>query len=128
MFVSGSHNDLALNFWRSRKQVAKMDLSNRYKDRENHHMPLSVGDITAHSGWVLHSADGNPGPKDRLALAVSYVSADAVIRKGWDKFEAGHEEDFASYGSWVKDVKVGKIIKDNHPRVPVISFPSERYQ
>jgi ectoine hydroxylase-related dioxygenase (phytanoyl-CoA dioxygenase family) len=29
VFVSGSHNDIALNFWRSRKQVANMDLSKR---------------------------------------------------------------------------------------------------
>jgi ectoine hydroxylase-related dioxygenase (phytanoyl-CoA dioxygenase family) len=27
VFVSGSHKDLALNFWRSQKQVLNMDLS-----------------------------------------------------------------------------------------------------
>jgi ectoine hydroxylase-related dioxygenase (phytanoyl-CoA dioxygenase family) len=85
-------------------------------------MPLNLGDVTAHSGWVLHSAGANTGTEDRLALAVSYVDADARVRKGWDEFDGdtGHGEDYLSYGGWVKDVKVGKRIK--HPNVPIIKW------
>lgn len=38
--------------------------------------------MTAHNGWTLHSAPPNFTGEDRLALAVSYVDGDAVVREG----------------------------------------------
>ena len=38
--------------------------------------------MTAHNGWTLHSAPPNFTGEDRLALAISYVDGDAVVREG----------------------------------------------
>lgn len=52
-----------------------------YKDNMVNYMPLSLGDVTVHSGWTHHCAGGNDSNEDRLALAISYVDARAEIRE-----------------------------------------------
>jgi len=113
IFADKSHNDFALNFW----DAEGGDLTGRYS--ESHHMPLALGDATAHHGWCLHATDGFPN-SPRLAYTISYVNAAAVVRKVTGKDEKGHGEDEASYREWIGGVKPGRRIPDNHPHIPVI--------
>jgi Phytanoyl-CoA dioxygenase (PhyH) len=113
VFCSKSHSDFALPYWNpvaagvsdSDSTSPWYNLEERYGITQQEgvrskfsnlvdYMPLSVGDVTAHSGWTLHCANGNkgysndqkprnnqpPSHRDRLALAISYVDARAPVR------------------------------------------------
>ena len=109
IYASRSHNDFALNFW-----GGEPDLEGRYNVVD--HLPLSVGDVVAHHGFALHSS--KPSKKERWAYTVSYVNADAKVRKGFKK-ERGRREDEASWGRWVGKGR----LTDDHDVVPVVWPP-----
>jgi hypothetical protein len=154
-FVDKSHSDFALPFWNGvvdyeegkengveRKKVNHDEyqrLEQRYGGEKHcvkHHMPMSVGDLTVHSGWTLHCTQGgsNSGDgerainvgEDRYALAVSYVDARAQVREGaWEELMAsetstgrGYSEDRWSFQEWLNDVKPRKYFE--HDLVPIV--------
>jgi hypothetical protein len=138
VFCSKSHSDFSLPYW---NPLDKADanpsspwnaLEERYHrndmdDDDGHlvdYMPLQTGDVTAHAGWTLHCADGNTVAtdgqvQDRLALAVTYVDARAVIREDALTSSSGDNEDVWSYRDWVGDVpaRTSYIV---HKRVPIV--------
>lgn len=126
-FCSKSHADFALPYW---NPITATDnnvddnewdrLAERYPKRLVHYMPMTVGDMTAHSGWTLHCSDGNSeGLHDRLALAISYVDGDAEIRPNWET--TGDNEDRWSYEVWCKSVTPRTRI--HHDLVPIVWPP-----
>ncbi len=140
-FVDKSHSDFALPYWNEydSDEYSRLDL--RYgttagEQRESHHMPLNIGDITVHAGWTLHCANGNSdysGPnqnEDRIALAISFVDTNAQIRAevqsnshGKDHYntDLGDNEDQWSFKSWVNDVEARAYFE--HDLVPIIWPP-----
>ena len=141
-FVSKSHADFALPFWNPFPSASSSDngketnpwdhLDARYQQNEIiNYMPLSKGDLTAHSGWTLHCADSQPtygkeganpsaaAGADRLALAISYVDARAPVRENvLTDGDHGDDEDQWSYADWVKEVSPGQEFE--HPLVPIV--------
>jgi Phytanoyl-CoA dioxygenase (PhyH) len=116
VFASKSHADYSLLYWQQRttschgETSQHVDLSKRYTDVVDY-MPLSLGDVTFHAGWTLHCADGG---EERLALAITYVDAQAPIRSD---LRDGDDEDAWSYRDWISDVPPGTCNWD-HPLVP----------
>jgi ectoine hydroxylase-related dioxygenase (phytanoyl-CoA dioxygenase family) len=127
LFCSKSHSDVALPYWNSHVGDGDGDsgwdrLENRYPKRIADYMPLQVGDVTVHSGWTLHSSNGNEHGKDRVALAISFVDAKAEVRQdasGDDSKNIGDNEDQWSYQDWVHEVPVRKPFK-HHDLVPIV--------
>jgi ectoine hydroxylase-related dioxygenase (phytanoyl-CoA dioxygenase family) len=125
LFVPKSHNDFALPFWNEFDGPEYDRLEERYNNKSLHYMPLNLGDLTVHSGWTLHCADGNDSSEDRLALAISYVDARAEIRETAMNFSPstgggyGDNEDQWSYREWVGQVPVRKPF-GTHPLVPIV--------
>jgi ectoine hydroxylase-related dioxygenase (phytanoyl-CoA dioxygenase family) len=125
IFVPKSHNDFALPFWNEFDGHEYSRLERRYKDKTVHYMPMSVGDVTIHSGWTLHCADGNDSTECRHALAISIVDARAEIRETALDFSPsngggyGDNEDQWSYREWVSQVPVRKPF-GTHQLVPII--------
>jgi ectoine hydroxylase-related dioxygenase (phytanoyl-CoA dioxygenase family) len=128
-FVSKSHSDFALPFWNKFDGKEYERLDERYKGRSVHYMPMKVGDVTVHSGWTLHCADGNTDGIDRHALAISFVDAEAEVREQALDFDRsgssgyGDNEDHWSYKEWVQQVPARK--KFRHALVPVV-WPSDQ--
>lgn len=127
-FVSGSHSDFALPFWNRNDGNDSGGEYDRLDERyggDNYvvdHMPLSIGDVTAHAGWTLHGAAGGIGGGDRYALAVTYVDAMAQIREDAANSSRGHDEDKRSYQDWIKDVEPRSYFE--HDLVPIV-IPEE---
>lgn len=123
LFVSGSHSDFALPFWNMDREGGEYNrLEQRYGGAKGieHYMPMAVGDVSAHAGWTLHSANagiGNDG-MDRYALAVTYVDAKAEIRQDAVNSTVGHDEDRRSYEDWVREVPPRSYFE--HPLVPTL--------
>ena len=121
-FVSGSHSDFALPFWNRNEddtggEYDRLDI--RYGDDSvEDHMPMNVGDLTAHAGWTLHGANGGIGAMDRYALAVTYVDSNAEIRDDVSSSSVGHSEDRRSYSDWVDEVVPRSYFE--HDLVPVV--------
>ena len=142
VFCSKSHSDFALPYWNEYSKTSEDPDSpwNRLDERYGgdramvDYMPVSMGDVTAHSGWVLHCADPIPtDAEDRVALAVSFVDARAPIRRriresdqrtAHTKDDAGDPEDAWSYRDWIKDVPVNKP-NFHHDLVPIL-YPPRR--
>jgi ectoine hydroxylase-related dioxygenase (phytanoyl-CoA dioxygenase family) len=126
MFCSKSHSDLALPYWNplltgdNATATSEWDrLEHRYPQRIVDYMPLAMGDVTVHSGWTLHCANGNDGGSDRVALAISYVDAKAELRAdALDDAGKGDNEDKWSYQDWAHSVKPRKPFK--HDLVPIV--------
>jgi len=126
IFVSKSHSDFALPFWNDFEGGTEYGrLDERYGCSEVNHMPLELGDVTIHSGWTLHCADGNESDEDRMALAITYVDARAEIREDAMKETEGtmdggygDNEDKWSYKDWVTEVLPRKQF--THPLVPIV--------
>jgi hypothetical protein len=138
VFCSKSHSDFSLPYW---NPLEKADdnpdspwnaLEERYyrndmDDDDGHlvdYMPLQTGDVTAHAGWTLHCADGNMlatdgHVQDRLALAITYVDARAVVREDALTSSSGDNEDVWSYRDWVGDVPA-RTSYFVHKRVPIV--------
>ncbi len=132
IFCSKSHSDFALPYWNppegnsaSSSSSAWDRLEDRYPQEVIDYMPMSLGDVTVHSGWTLHCSNGNEikGSKDRLALAISFVDGDAKIRHNWETI--GDDEDRWSYQDWCKEVRPQS--KFSNPRVPIVWPPSWSY-
>jgi ectoine hydroxylase-related dioxygenase (phytanoyl-CoA dioxygenase family) len=145
-FVDKSHSDFALPFWNPQLNDEDDDIVNgeyerldlRYGGERSvkHHMPMSVGDCTVHSGWTLHSANAGMNSEDRdesdvtgeghdrYALAVIYVDARAEVREDVNtksNNRRGHDEDKRSFQNWVKDVNSREYFE--HPSVPIVWPP-----
>lgn len=123
LFVNGSHSDFALPFWNIDREGGEYNrLEQRYGGAKGveHYMPMSVGDVSAHAGWTLHSANGGMGADgtDRYALAVTYVDAKAEIRQDAVNSIMGHDEDRRSYEDWVQEVQPRSYFE--HPLVPTL--------
>lgn len=128
LFSSKSHADFALPYWNPIRDY--MDgqgssnewdrLDKRYSSKPVHYMPMTISDVTVHSGWTLHCADGTNGkPTDRMALAISYVDAKAQIRPdALDDAGLGDNEDRWSYQDWVPHVKPRRPFQ--HDLVPIV--------
>jgi ectoine hydroxylase-related dioxygenase (phytanoyl-CoA dioxygenase family) len=138
VFCSKSHSDFSLPYW---NPLEKADanpsspwnaLEERYHrndmdDDDGHlvdYMPLQTGDVTAHAGWTLHCADGNMlatdgQVQDRLALAITYVDARAVVREDALTSSIGDNEDVWSYRDWVGEVPA-RTSYFVHKRVPIV--------
>ena len=89
------------------------------------YMPLKMGDMTVHSGWTLHCADGEyeAGSLDghRLALAVTLVDARAPVRSRDSlQSERADNEDSWSYRDWINEVPAHSR-QWNHSCVPILS-------
>ncbi len=135
IFCSKSHSDFALPYWNPPEEIASGSkdkkyasawdrLEDRYPEEVIDYMPMSLGDVTIHSGWTLHCSNGNEieGSKDRIALAISFVDGDAEIRHNWQSI--GDDEDRWSYQDWCKEVRPQR--KFSHELVPIIWPPSRR--
>jgi ectoine hydroxylase-related dioxygenase (phytanoyl-CoA dioxygenase family) len=124
MFCSKSHADYALPYWNPIDEEASNSewdrLQRRYPKRIVDYMPMNMGDVTVHSGWTLHCANGNERDSDRVALAVSFVDAKAELRE--DALDTssgqGDNEDQWSYQDWAHSVPPRKPIK--HECVPIV--------
>ena len=84
----------------------------------------ALQDSTWHHGWVFHAAPPNDGPRDRLALAISYVSAAAHVLDNQD--EEGlrrrpDDEDRESYSDWIGAVEGGAVA--DHKMLPIVYPP-----
>lgn len=135
IFCSKSHSDFALPYWNEYTKTHKDSdspwnhLYERYGGDEAlvDYMPLAMGDITAHSGWVLHCADPpQPGAPDRVALAISFVDARAVVRQlptssscSSSSSSAGDPEDAWSYRDWITQVPRNQP-NFQHDLVPIL--------
>lgn len=143
LFVDGSHCDFALPYWNHVDGKEYDKLEHRYDHGGNgnnggvsHHMPLDIGDVTAHSGWALHCADAADlmeEGEDRYAFAITYVDGRAEIRgdvllsdtenessNGANNIAGpkGDKEDIWSFRSWVQEVKPRSEFR--HPSVPIV--------
>jgi len=127
LFVPKSHNDFALPFWNDFDGPEYSRLEERYEDKTVNYMPLALGDVTVHSGWTLHCADGNESDQNRHALAISFVDAKAAIRETALDFSPskgggyayGDNEDQWSYREWVSQVPKREHF-GSHPLVPIV--------
>jgi ectoine hydroxylase-related dioxygenase (phytanoyl-CoA dioxygenase family) len=131
VFVPKSHCDFALPFWNDFETSEEFTkLEERYDCRTVDYMPLSLGDVTVHSGWTLHCADGNVSETDRLALAITYVDARAQVREDCLQQQStegggyGDNEDFWSYKEWVEQVPARQQFR--HELVPIAWPPDAR--
>jgi len=120
-FVSGSHRDVAMSFWRQNPQLGVVNLEERYGEGAagDHHGALDLGDATWHHGWIVHGA---PRQKDndtvpRMAIAIAYI-ADGVRIRGDDTEAKMDDEDRRSYEAWLSDLKPGGIAK--HELLPLV--------
>lgn len=125
VFCSKSHADFALPFWNDFDSSPEYQrLEERYQYSTVDYMPIHLGDVTVHSGWTLHCADGEEGEDDRVALAISYVDARAEIRPDAmvesDNAAGGYgdNEDRWSYIEWVQDVEPRRQFQ--HELVPIV--------
>jgi len=124
IFCSKSHSDFALPFWNDFDGPEYQRLEERYRHSAKGYMPIRLGDVTVHSGWTLHCADGNEGEKDRVALAISYVDAraevreDAMAESNKESCGYGDNEDRWSYMEWVQDVSPRQHFQ--HDLVPIV--------
>ena len=122
-FVDRSHVDIALQFFknnnnnkRKKRKKEEEDLSKRYANVSNH-LPLQEGDATIHNGWLLHASGRENCGCERLALAITFVDADATVRVGFGKEESGNSgygEDKRSFENWIGRAKEGST-----PPLPV---------
>lgn len=137
IFCSKSHADFALPYWNNppeenNNSTAENDdyesawdrLEDRYPKKAIDYMPMSLGDVTVHSGWTLHCSNGNDieGSKDRLALAITFADGAAEIRPNWQTI--GDDEDRWSYQDWCNDVRPHS--RFSHELVPIVWPPSRR--
>jgi ectoine hydroxylase-related dioxygenase (phytanoyl-CoA dioxygenase family) len=125
-FCSKSHIDFALPYWNALNNDEWDRLEDRYPKKLVDYMPMTVGDITVHSGWTLHSANDNAcGDKDRMALAISYVDGNAELRPDVHEKSGGKgdNEDHWSYKDWVQDVS--PRTRFQHDQVPIVWPPKE---
>jgi hypothetical protein len=92
-----SHSNIALPYWNHADGDKCGQLERRYggggndedDDEDNdddgagttHHMPLEVGSMMVHNGWMLHCTDTAMAGDDRYALSITYVDGRAELRE-----------------------------------------------
>ncbi len=124
----------ALPYWNGSEGKEYERLEERYGAGSiAHHMPMTVGDVTVHNGWTLHSADGAEfmeEGEDRYAFAVTYVDGNAEVREDVltennqsELKTKGDMEDVWSYRSWVKEVEPRSPFR--HDLVPIV-WPTKK--
>lgn len=117
VFASGSHRDVALNFWHGDPR-RPVDASTRgYPLRDGG--ALRAGDATWHHGWVLHSASPNMGDVPRRAVAVSFYADGASRLQG--ALRSQDDEDAESCVAWLGDVRPGRAAR--HRLLPLVWPP-----
>jgi ectoine hydroxylase-related dioxygenase (phytanoyl-CoA dioxygenase family) len=127
LFCSKSHSDFALPYWNPIENEEDSEwnrLDRRYPKNPTHYMPMKLSDLTVHSGWTLHCADGTSnGGTDRMALAISYVDARAELRSdALDDAGKGDNEDRLSYQDWAHSTPV-RMPFEHHDMVPIVWPP-----
>jgi ectoine hydroxylase-related dioxygenase (phytanoyl-CoA dioxygenase family) len=124
LFCSKSQADFALPYWNPLSEECSQEsewnrLEHRYPKQIVDYMPMRTGDLTIHSGWTLHCANENDGSHDRVALAISYVDAQAELRvDALDTLGKGDNEDQWSYREWAREVT--PRTKFRHDLVPIV--------
>jgi hypothetical protein len=126
----------ALPYWNGAEGKEYERLEERYGSESiTHHMPLAIGDVTAHNGWTLHCADGAElmeEGEERYALSITFVDGnaevreDALLKDNKKELERskGDMEDVLSFRSWVKEVEPRANFR--HELVPIVWPLEER--
>lgn len=94
-FASGSHNDMALNYWNSgQKQLEKKTASGSFyvyqgkfvEERYTmaNYGAMGPGDVSFHAGWTIHGGMPNVGKATREAIAVSWVPEQTKMLPAFD--------------------------------------------
>ena len=135
LFAKKSHRDMSSNYWfheisgtishfQDDKLFSLHDaIVNRYEISV--YDQISVGSCTVHDGWLYHSANSQIiGARDRIALAFSFVSAEARVLPAADSEinkqilrRERHEEDHWSYKDWFQHLAAHAVI--DHPLLPL---------
>mmetsp|Transcript_12949 Transcript_12949/g.23457 ORF Transcript_12949/g.23457 Transcript_12949/m.23457 type:complete len:444 (-) Transcript_12949:41-1372(-) len=137
-FVDKSHSDFALPYWNHEEDIegeySQLDVRYGGDGAVRHYMPLNMGDVTVHSGWTLHSANGaTVEGVDRYALAITYVDARAEIRpdaastllensNNAKSNGKGDNEDRWSFRPWITEVPA-RTSPFEHDLVPIVWPP-----
>lgn len=94
-FASGSHNDMALNYWNSgQKQLEKRTAGDSFyvyqgkfvEERYTmaNYGAMAPGDVSFHAGWTIHGGMPNIGEATREAIAVSWVPDQTKMLPAFD--------------------------------------------
>jgi ectoine hydroxylase-related dioxygenase (phytanoyl-CoA dioxygenase family) len=82
-FVTGSHKlgwlgDMP---WSSEASEKVEDICRKHYLEMTTYGAMELGDVTLHSAWTLHSAQGNPTQNVREIMNIFYVGADTIIQE-----------------------------------------------
>jgi len=73
---------------------------------------ISVGDIIAHHGWLLHASSPNTTNKTRFAFAISYFEDGGRVNS---HARAGICDDLREWTRWISKVGAGGVVNsDEH--------------
>jgi len=107
-YASKSHTDFAAAFW---YEIDMVDLSERYEVED--HGDYSLGDVSIHHGWCLHSSPSNEQEETRYALSLSYCADGAPLLPRDDRGEFSIDscglaripdcEDKPSWSEWLTE-------------------------
>ena len=110
-FSEGSHcvtDGRDLNI--SDESEARIDASLRDAGLDTVEEPFSRGDVSFHSGWTFHRAEGNRTDQDREAMTIVYMDVDMRMKE--------EDNPHQQAAIWCPGVEVGEIIET--PVTPVI--------
>ncbi len=75
-FATGSHTDLALNFWNEGMRPSRYPFFAYSMVEERYQIAqlkgVGPGDVSAHLGWTIHGAPPNRATSTRMAYAISF--------------------------------------------------------
>ena len=110
-FASGSHKDMALNYWNSgQKQLEQKTAGGSFyvyqgkfvEDRYTmaNYGAMGPGDVSFHAGWTIHGGMPNVGEATREAIAVSWVPEQTKMLPAFDVVGATMLAVCASFLAW----------------------------